>query len=226
LVWAALEVIRTAGAELVKIEEFKPEGDSFSEDSYSILKFEFKHTLNEYLASTPATVKTRTLEDLIAFNDKHADVELALFDQSIFLASQAMGGINDPAYITARTNVQSATREHGIDRLMREYDVQVLVAPSGALASRVDPVNGDVWPPWAVAGGLAAKAGYPHLTVPMGTFRSIPIGLSFMGGKDQDADVLSYGYAYEQASRLRAEPAYLESAEDRADVASAMRSRK
>ena len=60
----------------------------------------------------------------------------------------------------------------------------------------------------------------------MGTFRSIPIGLSFMGGKDQDADVLSYGYAYEQASRLRAEPAYLESAEDRADVASAMRSRK
>lgn len=222
----ALEVIRAAGAELVEIEEFEPEGDDFYDESYAVLKYEFKHTLNEYLASTPPVVKTRTLEQLIAFNDKHADIELALFDQSIFLASQALGAIDDPDYITARTNVQKATRENGIDMLMKKYDVQVLVAPSGALAPRVDPVNGDVWPAWAGAGGLAAKAGYPHLTVPMGTVRSVPIGLSFMGGKDQDAAILSYGYAYEQATKLRAEPAYLKSAEDRADVATAMKSRK
>jgi amidase len=108
---------------------------------------------------------------------------------------------------------------------MHEYDVQVLVAPSGALTPRIDPVNGDVWPSWAGAGGLAAKAGYPHLTVPMGTVKNIPIGLSFIGGKDQDAAVLSYGFAYEQATKLRAEPTYLKSAEDRPDVAAAMKSR-
>jgi len=221
----ALEVINGAGAELVEITDFEPEGDDFSDDSYAVLKYEFKHTLNEYLASTPSSVKTRSLSGLIEFNKKHADIELALFDQSIFVASQALGGIDDPAYITARTNVQRATRELGIDLLMREYDVQVLVSPSGALASRIDPVNGDVWPAWAGAGGLAAKAGYPHLTVPMGTVKSIPIGLSFFGGKDQDAAVLSYGFAYEQATKLRAEPAYLNSAEDRVDVATAMRSK-
>lgn len=221
----ALEVIKAAGAELIEIKDFKPEGDDFNAESYAVLKYEFKHTLNEYLASTPLTVKTRTLNDVIAFNIKHADIELALFDQSILVASDALGGIDDPAYITARTNVQSATRERGIDLLMHEYDVQVLVAPSGALASRIDPVNGDVWPAWAGAGGLAAKAGYPHLTVPMGTVKSVPIGLSFIAGKDQDAAVLSYGFAYEQLTKLRAKPAYLNSAEDRADVAAAMKSK-
>jgi len=222
----ALEVIKAAGAELVEIKEFEPEGDDFYDESYAVLKYEFKHTLNEYLASTPPNVKSRTLEDLIAFNNDHADIELALFDQGIFVDSQALAGIDDPAYITARTNVQRATRENGIDLLMREYDVQVLVSPSGALTPRIDPVNGDVWPTWAGAGGLSAKAGYPHLSVPMGTVKSIPIGLSFMGGKDQDAAVLSYGFAYEQATMLRAEPMYLESAEERADVAAAMKSRE
>ena len=222
----ALAVIKAAGAELVEIMDFEPEGDDFYDESYAVLKYEFKHTLNEYLASTPPTVKTRSLNDLIEFNIKHADIELALFDQSIFIASQALGGIGEPAYLTALANVQRATRERGIDLLMHEHDVQVLVAPSGALTPRIDPVNGDVWPSWAGAGGLAAKAGYPHLTVPMGTVKSIPIGLSFIGGKDQDAAVLSYGFAYEQATKLRAEPAYLNSAEDLADVAAAMKSRK
>ena len=222
----ALAVIKAAGAELVEIMDFEPEGDDFYDESYAVLKYEFKHTLNEYLASTPSTVKTRSLNDLIEFNIKHADIELALFDQSIFIASQALGGIGEPAYLTALANVQRATRERGIDLLMHEHDVQVLVAPSGALTPRIDPVNGDVWPSWAGAGGLAAKAGYPHLTVPMGTVKSIPIGLSFIGGKDQDAAVLSYGFAYEQATKLRAEPAYLNSAEDLADVAAAMKSRK
>ncbi len=223
---AALAAIEAAGAQLVEIKEFKPEGDDFNDESYAVLKYEFKHTLNEYLASTPSSVSTRTLAELIAFNIEHADIELALFDQSIFVESQALGGIDDPAYIAARTNVQRATRERGIDLLLQENDVQVLVAPSGPLSPRIDPVNGDVWPTWAGAGGLAAKAGYPHLTVPMGTVKSIPIGLSFIGGKDQDAAILSFGFAYEQATRLRAEPAYLKSAEDRADVAAAMKSKK
>jgi len=221
----ALAAIKAAGAELVEITDFEPEDDDFYDESYAVLKYEFKHTLDEYLASTPSSVSTRTLSEVIAFNIEHADIELALFDQSIFDASQALGGIDDPAYISARTNVQRATRELGLDLLLSEYDVQVLVAPSGPLAPRIDPVNGDVWPPWAGAGGLAAKAGYPHLTVPMGTVKGIPIGLSFMGGKDQDAAILSYGFAYEQATRLRAEPEYLKSAEEQADVAAAMKSK-
>jgi len=223
---AALAAMAAAGAELVDIEKFEPEGDSYGDDSYSVLKYEFKHTLNEYLAATPASVKTRTLAELIAFNIEHADIELALFDQGIFEQSEVLGGIDEPAYIEALAHIQRATRELGIDRLMQENDVRVLVAPSGVISSRIDPINGDVWPSWAGAGDLAAVAGYPHLTVPMGSIKSLPIGISFIGGKDQDAGVLSYGFAFEQATRLRPEPEYLKSAEDRNDVAAAMKSKQ
>ena len=69
---------------------------------------------------------------------------------------------------------------------------------------------------------MAAIAGYPHLTVPMGTVHSVPIGLSFFGTKGADSEVLGYGYAYEQATHMRAEPRYLENAEALADIATAM----
>ena len=219
---AALSVLEAQGAVLVEIDAFNPDAENFWGDALSVLQYEFKHTLNEYLATTPETVRARTLADLIAFNEANSDIELALFDQSIFEASEAKGPITDEDYVSAAANVQSATRENGIDKLLADYDVAMLVSPSGPLSPRVDPVNGDVWPAWAGAGYLAAIAGYPHITVPMGEVHGIPIGFSIMGAKDADADILSWGYAYEQASQLRAEPQYLETAESRPEVAAAM----
>ena len=87
---------------------------------------------------------------------------------------------------------------------------------------RVDAINGDVWPDWAGAGSVAAIAGYPNLTVPMGDVHGIPIGLSFMGAKDTEAALLAYGYAFEQASGVRLTPRYLTDAEDRPELAAAM----
>jgi amidase len=118
--------------------------------------------------------------------------------------------------------VQSATRENGIDKLLAEHNVSVLVAPSGPVAPRIDPVNGDVWPEWAGAGSIAAIAGYPNLTVPMGDVHGVPVGISFMGAHGADGDLLRYGYAYEQASGIRLAPRYLPSAEARPEIADAM----
>ena len=223
---AALADLEAAGATLIEIEEFEPQGENFWEHAYDLLKYEFKATLNEYLAGTPADIPARTLAELIAFNEENADIELALFDQSIFEEAQEMGGLEDDGYIIARDHVQSATRENGIDALLAQYEVDILVSPSGPVASRIDPINGDVWPEWAGAGNLAARAGYPHITVPMGTVHGVPIGFSFMGAKGEDAAVLSYGYAYEQATHHRAEPQYLNTAEDREEIAKAMKARK
>ena len=110
-----------------------------------------------------------------------------------------------------------------MDSLLTGYGVDVLVSPSGPVAPRVDPINGDVWPSWAGAGSLAAIAGYPHLTVPMGTVHGVPVGISFMGGRNKDAAVLSNGYAFEQRTNLRAEPQYLTNAEERKEIAPAMK---
>jgi len=220
----ALSDMESAGAILVDIDDIDMP-DGFWGKSFDVLKYEFKATLNAYLASTPDTVTTPTLADLIAFNAEHADIELALFNQDIFEQSEGMEDLESEGYKEAVAFVQSATRENGIDRLLAEHDVIALVAPSGPLAPRADPVNGDVWPDWAGAGYAAAIAGYPHLTVPMGTVRGIPIGLSFMGGKDQDAAILSLGYAYEQRTQARAEPQYYQTAEDLPEIAEAMRRR-
>ena len=218
----ALQEIEAAGAVLIEIEDAPPRPDNFGKDASAVLHYEFKATLNDYLASTPRSVTTRTLSDVIAFNQEHADVELALFGQDIFDESNALGDLSEAAYTSARDNVQAATRAGGIDMLLREYDVEVLVAPSGAVTPRVDPINGDVWPSFPGAGGMAAIAGYPHLTVPMGTVHSLPVGVSFIGGANQDARILGFGYAYESRSQLRAEPQYLPDAEALAEIESAM----
>lgn len=219
----ALEAMEVAGAELIEIEEFAGRDAGFSEKSRAVLDYEFKASLDEYLADTPIDGQPRSLEELIAFNEDNASVELALFDQSIFVEAQARGGLDDPEYIEARDTVQRITGAEGIDKLLEDYDVDILVSPSGPIAPRIDPVNGDTWPAWAGAGWMAAIAGYPHATVPAGTAHGLPVGVSFIGAADADAEVLSFAYAYEQRTNLRTEPQYLKRAEERPEIAAAMK---
>lgn len=219
---AAVAELEAAGATVVEIADNPVTVEDFGSSSRQVLYHEFKATLNDYLASTPDTVKTRTLSELIAFNLANADVELALYDQSIFDISVPLPGLDDPAYIEARDKVQSATRENGIDAMIAAHEVDILVSPSGPVPGRIDPINGDVWPPFPGAGWIAAIAGYPHVTVPMGTVHGMPVGVSFIGAKDEDAKVLSFGYAYEQRTNLRAEPQYLNTAEERPEIAGPM----
>ena len=152
----SLNVLKEAGAELVEITENPVQLSEFGEYSFDVLLYEFKATLNEYLAATPDTVKTRSLAEVIAFNIENADIELALFDQSIFDAAEITSNLEDPRYIAARDAVLKATREEGIDKLLAEHNVDVLVAPSGPMVPRVDPINGDVWPPFPGSGSMAA----------------------------------------------------------------------
>ena len=222
---AALAVLETQGAELVEIDTFDPDAENFWGDALSVLEYEFRHTLNAYLSDTPDSVATRSLAELIAFNEANADIELALFDQDLLESSEAKGPLTDEAYLNALAAVQSATRENGINKLLAEHAVDMLVAPSGPVSPRVDPINGDTWPSWAGAGYLAAIAGYPHITVPMGDVHGVPIGFSIMGAKDADAEILSWGYAYEQASQMRVEPQYLANAEARPEIAAAMKAK-
>lgn len=221
----ALKDLEVAGAILVDIKNHPAIPKGYWNMGYDLLKYEFKNGLNDYLASTsPEQVKTRTLEELIAFNQEHADVELALFDQSIFVASQALGSLESEEYKQAVKVVQRGSREEGVDKLLQEHNVVLLVAPSGHVAPRVDPVNGDVWPNrWPGYGSQTAAAGYPHATVPMGTVRALSVGLSFIGGKNTDADILAYAYAYEQQSKRLVAPQYLKRAEEIPAVAKAMR---
>ena len=219
---AALESVEAAGATLVEIDEFSLGVENYGQKSLDVLLYEFKAGMDHYLAEAAPAVKARSLEQLIAFNEGEPR-ETTVFDQDLFEAAQEKGPLSDETYLTAKADVQNGTGTNGIDRMMAENNVDMLVSPSGPVASRIDPVNGDVWPSWAGAGYLAAVAGYPHITVPMGDVHGVPVGFSIMAGDGQDADVLSYGYAFEAAVGGRVDPKYLRSAEDRPELERAMR---
>lgn len=209
---AALTDLEEKGFTLVEIDEWEP-GEGFGKASYDVLKYEFKATLNDYLASTNEAVKTRTLADLIEFNENDPR-ELAVFDQSIFEASEALGDLTTEEYLTGSAMVLKATRENGIDKMMADNKVDFLMAPSTAPTFLVDHMYGDTYPGGTGAGWIAAIAGYPHITVPMGEYKGLPTGVSFMSTAGEDKKVVAMGYAYEQASGgLRVTPTFRPSLE-------------
>lgn len=202
---ANLERLRQAGAVLVEIKD-GPDMDAVGSAEFTVLLTELKADLNAYLATTDAAqVKTRTLADVIAFN-RATPRELALFDQGLFEAAEATGGLSDPAYVAARETSLRLAGAEGIDRLLKDNDVAVLIAPTTGPAWTTDIVNGDHY--LGSASTLPAVAGYPHLTVPMGQVGGLPVGLSFIGGRWQDARVLALGYAYEQLGPQRVGPGF------------------
>jgi amidase len=212
----ALRTLTREGATLVEIKEFKNRGEIGSNE-FKVLLTEFKADLNAYLATTPPTVRTRSLADVIAFNKAEAATELALFGQDTFEQAEQTKGLGDPEYLKARATSLRLAGAEGIDKLLRENRIVALVGPTMPAAWLIDSVHGD-----QISGGgasaLAAVSGYPHLTVPMGEVRGLPVGLSFIGPKWSDALILSLGYDYEQASMKRIEPAFLRSIEEREDV--------
>ena len=218
---AALSVLRAQGAELVEIREFERRPE-FGRSEITVLIAELKHDMNAYLATLPPAVRSRTLADLIAFNRAHAEAEMPLFGQDLFEQAEATAGL-DEAYRTARATSLRLAGPEGIDKLLRDNNVVALVAPTRPAAWLIDSVHGDQSPGGGPAGSLAAVAGYPHLTVPMGQVRGLPVGLSFIGAKWDDARILALGYAYEQASHAHLEPRLLDSIEESPEVAPHLR---
>jgi amidase len=215
----ALATLRAQGAELIEIKEYGGDRSALGSNEFTVLLHEFKHGLNEYLATTPAAVTSRTLADVIEFNRRNADREMPLFDQDIFEQAQATDGVASETYRKARETSLRLAGAEGIDRLLRQHNVVALVGPTRGAAWLIDTVHGDTSTGGGAGGSLAAVAGYPHLTVPMGAIRGLPVGLSFIGPKWSDALILSLGYAYEQASRKRIEPRFLPSVEQAPEIA-------
>jgi amidase len=210
---AALAVLKREGAVLVEITK-GADRRVIGENERKVLMTELKADMNAYLATTPATVKTRTLADLIAFNKANAAAEMGLFGQDQFETAQATKGLTDPEYINARETSLRLAGKEGIDRMLAEAKVEVIVAPTAPPAWFIDPVNGDQ-ATFGGAGGLAAVAGYPHLTVPMGAVRGLPVGLSFIGPAWSEARLLALGHGFEQATPgLKPIPRFIDRVED------------
>ena len=198
----AVETMRAAGAVIVDSLGL-PGG--YGGDEYTVLLYDFKHDLDEYLAAHP-TAPVRSLEELIAFNEATADRSMPWFGQEIFEAAQAKGTLTDSTYRAALDRSRGLARAQ-IDSLMDAHDLDALVAPTGSPAWAIDLVNGDHF--IASSSQPAAVSGYPNVTVPAGLAHGLPVGVSFIGRRWSEGVLLRLAYAYEQASQRRAPPRYL-----------------
>ena len=216
----ALTVLRERGATLVEIKTF--DDKSIGKNENLVLLTEFKADLGKYLRDSPAALPVRSLADVIAFDQAHMQQEMSLFGQETFEEAQRTKGLSDAAYKKARAVSFAAAGPNGIDRLLKQYKVVALVGPTMPPAWMIDAVNGDQ-STGGGAGSLAAVAGYPHLTVPMGLVKGLPVGLSFIGPKWSEALLLALGYAYEQARGPFPVPRFYRSIEESPEIARALR---
>jgi amidase len=207
----AIAVLRAQGAVIVDIASDDIDNNALGEAEFAVLLTEFREDLNSYLATLqgrPAGAPA-TLAELIAFN-RASPAELRWFGQRLFEqaeATGAAGGRNSDAYRTALATARRLAGPEGIDRLRQVHNVELLLGVTNGPAWAIDLVNGDrfVGPS---ASQLPAIAGYPHLTVPMGRIEGLPIGLSFIGTRWADAQVLNAGFAYEAARGRMPEPTF------------------
>ncbi|MEX5746995.1 amidase [Massilia sp. X63] len=199
-----LAVLKEQGATLVDVK--LPNTDKYNESELQVLLYEFAPGLEAYLKNYAPHAPVRNMADVIAFNEKNAAREMPYFKQEHLIAAQAKQGLDAREYREALANDLRYSREEGIDQVMKEHRLDALVAPTGGPAWLTDYINGDHY------GGSfsspAAVAGYPHITVPAGFTRGLPVGISFVGGAWSEASLIGMAYAYEQASKRRRAPLY------------------
>ncbi len=204
---AAIERMKELGAEIVDpagiptAEQMKA-----SNSEMTVLLFEFKADLNQYLAEL-ASSPVRTLADIIAFNNEHAGEELKYFGQELLLQAEATSSLTDSTYLQALAENHRLSRQEGIDAVMDKYNLDALVMPTTSPAWCIDLVNGD----HSLGGSAqpAALAGYPAISVPAGFSFELPVGITFMGRAFSEPMLLKLAYAYEQATKARHQPRFL-----------------
>ena len=171
-----------------------------------VLLYEFKDDLNKYLASRGPAAPVKSLQDLIAFNEKEKAREMPFFGQELFLSAQKKGPLTSPPYVTMRARCRGLAREQGIDLVLKQHRLDAIVAPTGSPAWTTDPVNGDHF--LGASSTPAAVAGYPSITVPAGQAHGLPVGISFIGTAWSEPRLIALAYAYEQATKHRRAPAF------------------
>jgi amidase len=203
---AAISQISRLGATVVDADI--PNVNDVFGPEFTVLLFEFKADMASYLSELSNT-SMRTLADLIAFNDAHADQEMRWFGQEIFLLAEETGGLDDPEYRAALETSKRLMQE-AIDGVLDRFDLDAVVSLTGSPSWTTDLVNGDHF--LTASSTPAAVAGYPNLTVPAGfAFGELPVGINFIGRQWAEPTLIKLAYGFEQGTKVRHAPRFLSS---------------
>jgi amidase len=206
---AAITDLKKLGATIVDPADLPTLG-KFDDSELDVLLFEFKADLNKYLTWLGPSAPVHSLKDIIDFNEARKDEEMPYFGQELMVRAQAKGPLTDPKYLAALESDRRLSRREGIDAVMTTFHLDALIAPTGGPAWLTDLIDGDSSTNGSST--MAAVAGYPHITVPMGARFGLPIGLSFIGRAWSEATLIKLAYAFEQGTKHRIVPTFLSTA--------------
>jgi amidase len=189
-----IDAMQDLGATIIETDTGDPSADDFKfyNDELTVLLYEFKGQIADYLATLSHTTQRR-LSDLIAFNIAHCHEEMKYFGQEIFEMSEATSGnLMDPEYVAARM-ANLAFARGGINGALQADNLDAIVAPTYSFAS-----------------SPAAVAGYPDISIPVGlTSKGKPAGLWMYGGFLQEPKLLGLAFDLEQEIHPRSQPEFL-----------------
>ena len=189
---AAVEVID------VKVATY----NDWNDPEFALLLYEFKDGLNAYLKKSGSP--HASLEALIAWNKANAKQVMPIFGQEIFEQAQAKGPLTDAAYI-ARDTARRLAGKDGLIATLDKNKLDALIAPSLSPAWPTDHAGRS----FRRRGlRMAAVAGTPSITVPIGDSHGLPLGLTFMGRAYSEGELIGFGFAIEQATKARIAPQY------------------
>lgn len=200
----AISFLKSQGATIIEVDKLYE--DFVGDLSFEIMLFEYKDGLNKYFASLGPDAKIKNLDELIAFNELDS-IEMMFYKQEYLVMANSKPGLDSPIYKETLRKMQKAVREDGIDKVMDEFRLDCLIAPTGGPAWKTDHTNGDSY--HVGSSSPAAIAGYPNITVPMGYIDGLPVGISFFGRAWSEPLLLEIAYSYEQGTLHRKEPGYL-----------------
>ncbi|HLX45165.1 MAG TPA: amidase family protein [Bryobacteraceae bacterium] len=195
------EVIRVVRA---AIEELKKEGASavsvpmpdllVALDGSSFINAEFKEDLANYLAKN-GNAPVHSLEEIVRGGLFHTSLEAAL---NARLAAKGRDSYEYKIALAKRSAIQQT-----ILKLMEEQKLDALVYPT----LRRKPALIGV-PQGGSGCQLSASTGFPAISMPAGfTEDGLPVGVELLGRAFDDAKLVSFAYAYEQATHHRRAPA-------------------
>jgi amidase len=180
----ALSDLKKEGAEIIYLEKISPlEKETFD---YNVLLHEFKSGINNYLKTVSPALGLQTLSDIIAYNEKHKEDCLKHNQELLVESDQTDGKLTSPVYLQSRINDLEKTQDSGIDLVMKDYQLDVLISPN------------DVWY------GIPAKAGYPSISVPSGfDDDGLPLSIILTAEAFEEKKLIEIAYVYEQATQKR-----------------------
>jgi amidase len=154
----------------------------------------------------------QTLAELIAFNQAHPELE-GPWNDVVFELAEATNG-RDQECAEIRAGVTPPVQD-AIDDLMAEHDLDAIIALTNGPAwpTNDNPDEGDLDGRFGEffvgSSGAAAVSGSAAITVPAADIEGLPIGITFIGGRWAEPQLIGLAYDFEQATKARAKPTFV-----------------